>query len=172
MFSVAAVVLFVIVALGLTAYLGFTSRVSIDTEEVTIGSAERFGRFEMPASATRVRLRARGSPLEGDLFARFTIDPVDLPRLIDSTPLRTPLRADPRLAARAASLADKPWWTPPMPSTRAAAATRNVDRGTPSRPTAAPPLTGLHTERGFTLLLVLDTSDPAKITVYLHATNR
>lgn len=208
MFAVSAVVLFVIVALGLTAYLGFTARAVIDTEDVSIASAERFGRFELPASTAGLRLRARGSPLEGDLFAKFTIDPGDLQKLLDSTPMRTPLRPDPRLAARAASMADKPWWNPPAPAmtpTRAATPTRETaspmpdatsptrDVASPTRDAASPtrdtasstpdvappgrlpvpvPLAGLHAERGYTLLLVLDTSDPARVTVYLHATNR
>lgn len=164
-FSGVALMLFLILTLGLTAYLAFDSPASVDTEEVSVASAERFGRFTLPPDAQGLRLQTRGTPLGGELFARFQIPTASLPLFVGTTPITDPLRPDRKLALRAATLSDKPWWkardliatpTPGQSATR------------PHRPFLA----AIHQDDHHLLLIIADTADPATSTVYLYATNR
>jgi hypothetical protein len=153
-FASAATVFFIVVCLGITAYLTATHRGEIDTDDVPTAAAERFGRFRLPPTATDFRAQARGGPLAGELMLRFRLPPADLQQFLASTPIPPaagPLTPDRKLLARITPHSDRPWWKPQAARTFLAAQ---------------------HDSEQLLFKLLIDTSDPAGCLVYIYASNR
>lgn len=155
-FVTAATLLFVLSTLSLTAYLGFAHRKWVDTEDVPLPAAERFGRFKLPPGASGFRAQARGTPLAGELMLSFKMPPGDLDGFLASGEFDVPLRADRRIEQRLASATDRRWWWRPYRT--------EGDRRTF--------LAGETGDGGLLKMLLIDTTRPDELAVYLYATNR
>lgn len=155
-FVAAATVSFIVISLGMTAYLGFSHKEYVDTETVPISAAERFGRFKLPPSAADVRAQSRGTPLSGELMLTFKIPRADLDAFLATTELSDGLRPDRAVERQIASLTDKHWWWSPLRPTNDSR-TFLAARSTPDH---------------FLQLLLIDTTRPDTLTLYLHASSR
>lgn len=155
-FVAGATVLFVVATLALTAYLGFAFRVWVDTEDVPVLAAERFGRFKLPPDASEFRAQARGTPLAGELMVSVRLPPEQLESFLTSCGIVGPLKADRRIEQRLASATDRRWWWRAY-----------RDEGDRRQYLAAE-----LQEDGLLKLLLVDTTRTEYVTVYLYVTNR
>jgi hypothetical protein len=163
-FMAAATTLFVVIALAITAYFGFSRNDYVDTESVPPAAAERFGRFILPPGAADFRAQTRGTPLSGELMARFRFPASQLPALLSSTELSGDPRPDRTIERQLASVSDRRWWWSPL---------------RPANDSRTFLAAGWRSDT-FTQLLLIDTtprppgsaqSEPT-YTAYLYASNR
>lgn len=155
-FVIAATLLFVLSTLSLTAYLGFTYRNWVDTDDVSVTAAERFGRFELPPGSRGFRAQARGTPLAGELMARFQLPAQTLEAFLSRAGFSSPLKADRRIEQRLASATDRRWW---WLAARDEGERRQY-------------LAGEVHQEGLLKLIVVDVTRPDEPVIYLYATNR